>query len=177
MRSVDLTLVGDVRLDSAAPQEADLLANLMQLYAHDLSGTFALDLGVDGRFAYAHLPPYWSEPWRRFPFLIRCGTRVAGFVLATRGSPASPDPDDYDIAEFFVLRRHRRFGVGRRAALLLWKRLAGRWIVRVSEGNAGGRRFWSTVITGYTGGAVTETRRPGSPHAWHVYAFDTLRSP
>ena len=156
--------------------DAPVLANLLELYVHDLSEIFGLELGVDGRFGYEKLPLYWSEPERRFPFLIRCGTRLAGFALATRGSPASDDPEDFDVAEFFVVRRYRRSGVGRRAAFLLWNRFAARWIVRVSEGNHSGRRFWASVIAEYTSGALVETTRPGSPHAWRVFSFNSNRA-
>lgn len=78
--------------------------------------------------------------------------RVVGFVLVTRGSPATDDPEVFDVSEFFVHRRYRRFGVGRGAAFLLWARLPGRWTVRVSEGNPGALRFWMGVIGEYTMG-------------------------
>src|SRR5436305_10419117 len=133
-------------LDVATLQDAPLLANLLQLYIYDLSEAFPnVELGADGRYSYEKLPLYWSESERRFPFLIRFEGRVVGFVLVTRGSPASDDPEVFDIAEFFVHRRHRRSGVGRGAAFLLWDRLPGRWIVRVSEGNLGGLGFGTGV--------------------------------
>jgi predicted acetyltransferase len=164
----------EIVLDIATPRDAPLLSNLLELYIHDLSDVFPhVELGADGRFGYDKLPLYWSEPERRFPFVIRCGTRVAGFVLATRGSPVTDDPDVFDIAEFFVLRRYRRSGVGRRAAVLLWNRFPGRWIVRVSEGNAGAIPFWASVIAEYTPGAATESTRPGVPHAWRVFSLDS----
>ena len=167
----------EVALDVAAPGDAGLLANLLELYIHDLSEVFPrIELGADGRFGYDPLPLYWSEPARRFPFLIRYDARVAGFVLVTRGSPASDDADVFDIAEFFVIRRHRRSGVGRRAAFLLWDRLPGRWIVRVSLGNAGAIPFWAGVIAEYTGGAATESERAGTPNAWRVFSFESPRS-
>ena len=166
----------EVVVDVAAPRDATLLANLLELYIHDLSEAFpGIELGPDGRFGYDKLPLYWSEPERRFPFLIRYGTRVAGFVLVTRGSPASDDPDVFDVAEFFVIRRHRRAGVARRAAFLVWDRLPGRWIVRVSEGNTGALLFWDAVIAEYTSGAATESRRSGSPNAWRVFSFESPR--
>jgi predicted acetyltransferase len=126
--------VVEVLLEAAAPGDAGLLANLLELYIHDLSEVFPVELGADGRFGYETLPGYWSEPDRRFPFLIRLGGRLAGFVLVTRGVLPSNDPDVFDIAEFFVLRRFRRLGVARRAAFLVWDRFPGRWTVRVSEG-------------------------------------------
>jgi predicted acetyltransferase len=106
----------EVALEVATPRDASVLSNLLELYAYDLSEIFPLELQPDGRFDYEQLPLYWSEPDRRFPFLIRCDARLAGFALVTRGSPASDDPADFDVAEFFVLRRYRRRGVGRQAA-------------------------------------------------------------
>jgi predicted acetyltransferase len=174
---IDMAEPLEVVLDVARPSDAGLLANLLELYLHDLSEVFPLiELGPDGRFGYDPLPLYWSEPERRFPFLIRYATRVAGFVLVTRGSPASDDPDVFDVAEFFVIRRHRRSGVGRRAAFLVWDRLPGRWIVRVSQANRGALPFWSGVIAEYTRGAAAEFERAGSPNAWRVFSFQSPRS-
>jgi predicted acetyltransferase len=166
----------DVALDVAAPGDAGLLANLLELYVHDLSEVFPrIEIGADGRFGYDPLPLYWSEPERRFPFFIRYSERVAGFVLVTRGSPASDDPDVFDVAEFFVLRRYRRSGVGRLAAFLVWDRLPGRWIVRVSEANRGAMPFWTGVVAEYTKGALTEFTREGSPAPWRVFSFESPR--
>ena len=168
----------EVVLEVATAHDAPVLSNLMELYAHDLSAVFSLELGPDGRFGYERLPLYWSEPEHRFPFFLRYGGRLVGFALITRGSPASDDPEDFDVAEFFVVRRYRRCGVGRRAAFLLWDRYPVRWIVRVSEGNHGGCHFWGRVIAEYTHGALTQTTRPGSPHAWRVFSFNSRsRSP
>lgn len=165
----------DIALDVAALADATLLSNLLELYIHDLSAAFpSIELGPDGRFGYGKLALYWSEPERRFPFLIRLAGRVVGFALATRGSPATDDPDVLDVAEFFVIRRYRRSGVGRRAAVLLWNRLPGEWTVRVSEGNPGALPFWAGVIADFTSGAATESKRPGNPHAWRVFSFVSL---
>ncbi|WP_437599505.1 GNAT family N-acetyltransferase [Sorangium sp. So ce590] len=164
-----------VVLDEAISSDALLLSNLIELYIHDLSDVFpGIELMADGRFGYDKLPLYWSERDRRFAFVLRCGGRVAGFVLATRGSPAAADPDVLDIAEFFVLRRYRRSGVGRRAAVLLWQRIPGKWTVRVSEGNAGALAFWRGVVAEFTNGAATESTRPGQPHAWRVFSFESV---
>jgi predicted acetyltransferase len=166
----DVTTPTEVVLDVATPRDAVLLANLLELYIHDLSEVFPLvELGEDGRFGYEKLPLYWSEPEHRFPFLIRCGTRVVGFVLVTRGSPVSNEPDVFDVAELFVMRRYRRSGVGRRAILLLWDRLPGRWIVRVSDGNAGALPFWERVIAEHTSGTATLSTRSGTPSSTVTY--------
>jgi hypothetical protein len=42
----------EVTLDIATASSAPILANLLELYVHDLSGVFAIDIGADGRFGY-----------------------------------------------------------------------------------------------------------------------------
>src|SRR6185369_4989341 len=148
---------------------------LLELYQFELRTTFALTRGPDGRFGYARLPRYWSEPETHFPFLIRVGERVAGFALATRGSPASDDPAVLDVAEFYVRTTERRTGVARRAASLLWDRLPGRWTVRVAEANAAGLAFWDAVVRDYTRGAFTVGTHPGRTQAFRVFSFATAR--
>lgn len=162
-----------VALTPAAPSDAVLLSNLLELYIHDLSDIFThLEIGADGRFGYPKLPLYFAEPERRFAYLIRQGSHVAGFALVTRGSPVVEDPDVHDVAEFFVLRRYRRSGVGRRAATLMWQQFPGKWTVRVSEGNRAALAFWTRAVAEFAGGAATESTRAGQPHAWRVLHFE-----
>jgi predicted acetyltransferase len=169
--------IGEVSLEAATAADVGLLSNLLELYIHDLSAVFPrIELGEDGRFGYARLPLYFSEPERRFAFVIRSGARVVGFALATRGrSPLSDDPELLDVAEFFVLRRYRRSGVARRAAVLLWQRIPGAWTVRVYEGNPGALPFWSAVIHEFTAGTAQQTQHPGDPHPWRVFSFSSAR--
>ena len=165
-----------VALEVATPATAPLLSNLLELYLHDLSEAFPIEVGADGRFGYEWLPSYWSEPEKRFPFLIRFGSQPAGFALVTRGSPVTDEPEHLDVAEFFVLRRYRRTGVGRQAAFLLWNRLPGQWVVRVSEANRAGLPFWRAVVDQYTSGTFSESERDGNPHSWRVLTFRSANS-
>ena len=163
-----------VTLLPATEADASLLANLLELYVHDMSPFFpGVEPADDGRFGYPQLPLYWSQPDRRFAFLIRAAGKTAGFAFVTRGSPASGDPDVLDVAEFFVLRGHRRSGVGRRAAFALWDRFPGRWMVRVSEANRRAVSFWSAVVAEYAGGAAAESVRPDGGSVWRVFTFET----
>jgi predicted acetyltransferase len=168
--------MADVALTPASADEAPVLENLMQLYVHDMSATFPIEIDESGRFRYDALPAYWREPDRRFPFLIRRDGCVAGFVLVTRGTPVTDDPDDLDLAEFFVLRRWRRGGTGRAAAIQLWDRMPGRWVVRVSSGNATGLAFWRSVVREYAGESAEERTRPGPPHGWSDFVFRSRTS-
>jgi predicted acetyltransferase len=160
-------------LDAATAADAGLLGNLLELYSYELSDVFpSVVLGPDGRFGYPQLPLYWSEPSRRFAFLIRVDGQVAGFALATRGSSAA-DPQVLDVAEFFVLRRYRRRGFGQLAARHLWCRLPGSWTVRIAEGNRIALAFWADVLAAVIPGEVKESTRLIESMSWRVYAFDT----
>ena len=117
------TSFGHVEIFPATKEEMPVLANLFELYAHDFSEFYAIEPGPDGRFGYPDLPRYWSEAGR-FPFLIRVGERLAGFVLVHKISQTS-EGEVWDVAEFFVLRAYRRRGVGKEAAFRVWRRLPG----------------------------------------------------
>jgi predicted acetyltransferase len=163
----------EVLLVQATEADSMLLSNLLELYTHDLSAVFpAVELRDDGRYGYPKLPLYWSEPKRRFAFLVRVADRTAGFALVTRGSPASADPDVFDLAEFFILRRYRRSGAGRAAVQQLLRALPGSWTVRVSERNIDALPFWARVMRD-SGRNVVESRlHPDTADAWRVYSFD-----
>ena len=104
-----------VEVDPALREHAPILANLLELYAHDFSELHILDIGPDGRFGYESLPLYWSEP-NRHPFLIRADGKLAGLALVKRGSEISGNQTVWDMSEFFVLRGCRRRGIGMLAA-------------------------------------------------------------
>jgi predicted acetyltransferase len=161
-----------VTLHTLGPADAALLSNLMELYIHDLSAVFPkVTLGADGRFGYPGLESYVAGQPARFAYLVRAGERTAGFVLVTRGSPASDDPTVLDIAEFFVLRQFRAQGVGRAAAVALWDRTPGTWTVRVAVRNTEAESFWRRVVTAYTKGAARESDHAHGGTPWKVFTF------
>lgn len=160
-----------VTLERATPADHGLLSNLLELYLHDLSEVFPIKVGADGRFGYDHLSQYWTDPDNRAAFLIRVGDELAGFCMMTRGSPASDDPNALDVAEFFVLRGHRRGKVGQQAAFRLWDTHPGRWVVRVSEFNRTGLPFWRRIIYDYTHEPIEEGEFQGSLSRCKVYIF------
>ena len=160
------------RILAADHAEQNVLGNLLELYIHDLSESFPfVQLGSDGRFGYPNLESYWTDPAKRFAFLIKEAGKVAGFALVTVGSPAAQEPDVYDLVEFFVLRGHRRSGVGRRAALRLWQQLSGEWTVRCSESNPSALAFWSEVVAEATHGTAKTSSWAGKTSQFRVFRF------
>lgn len=160
-----------IELIPAAADQEPVLANLLELYAHDFSEFHEIELGVDGRFGYQHLSKYWREPDRR-PFLVMVDSKLAGLVLVKKGSELSGDETVWDMAEFFVVRRYRRRGIGTCVAHEVWRQLSGLWEVRVMESNQQAHLFWAHAISTFTGEAILSGRVEKDGRIWHVFAFE-----
>ena len=128
----------EVEVVAAAVADKSVLRNLLELYLHDFSEMTASDVDEHGLFGYGHLDGYWTEPGRH-PFLIRADGRLAGFALVRSGVP-------HDMAEFFVLRKYRRGGVGLLAARALFAMFPGEWQVRQMASNRSATAFWIRAI-------------------------------
>ncbi len=147
----------DVALTPATEVDAPMLARLLQLYAYDFSEIMQLDVGEDGCFTGGTpLASCWSEPWRH-AYVIRAGEHVAGFCILDERSRLTGATTTCDVAEFFVMRRYRRNGVGVRAAHLAFELFRRPWEVRQTRTNAAATSFWRHAIGLYTNGAFTET--------------------
>lgn len=160
----------------AAPDQEPVLANLLELYAHDFSEFHQLELGADGRFGYKYLPLYWREP-DRHPFLVRMDGKLAGLVLVKRGSEISSNPAIWDMAEFFIVRRYRRRGIGTGTAHEVWRWFPGPWEVRVMESNQSALQFWERAISAFAGETIPSVRVEKGGKYWHVFSFESKRVP
>ncbi len=159
-----------IELLAAAKQDEPVLANLIELYAHDFSEFYGVELGPDGRFGYKSLPLYWSEPGR-YSFLVKIDGKLAGFVLVKKGSEVSGNANVWDIAEFFVVRAYRRRGVGTRIAHEVWKRFPETWEVRVLQANVAALNFWTHAIGGFTGEVILPVRVEHDGEHWMLFSF------
>jgi predicted acetyltransferase len=167
------SLTPTVQVIPASQDQEPVIANLLELYAHDFSALLDLRLGPDGRFGYPTLPLFWREEGRS-PFLIRADRELAGVALVTRGSRIGGDPLTWDMTEFFVVRSFRGQGVGSRAAGDLWRRLPGRWEIRVLELNEPALAFWAAAIRRFTRSPPKSVPIEVGAKRWHLFSF---RSP
>jgi predicted acetyltransferase len=149
-----------IEVSPASIHEKATLQNLMQLYLYDFSEMAGDEVDDTGRFSYAYLDRYWTEP-ERHPFLVRVDEKLAGFVLVRQapslvgGAPES-GATCTQMAEFFILRKYQRQGIGARAARALFDRFPGRWEVCEIPDNIAARDFWRKMIGEYTGGDYQE---------------------
>ena len=165
-------LSADLEVLPATRDHDATVANLFELYAHDFSEFHDVELGDDGRFGHKNLPLYWSEP-NRHAFLFRVRQKLAGFALVKRGSAMTGDESVWDMAEFFVVRRYRGYGVGTAAACQIWIRLAGRWEVRVMENNHVAYGFWARAIAAALKETVSPVHAEFAGRRWYVFSFNS----
>jgi predicted acetyltransferase len=142
------------------------IGNMMQLYMHDFSdfmrGGDDDDLHEDGRFSgYGPLDSYWRER-DRMALLIRRAGRPIGFALVN-GHTHSGLPADWNMAEFFIVRGHRRSGAGAAAADRIFSALPGQWELAVLRANTGAMAFWPSAIVGSPAAGAAERIDPGGP--------------
>ena len=163
---------GQVEVISARLDQAPILANLLELYAHDFSEFHHFALQADGRFGYPNLYRYWTEPTLH-PFLITIAGELAGFALIKRRrSLISNGAAVWDMAEFFVTRAYRRQKFGTQVAHALWRRFPGAWEVRVMASNTLAFRFWKRAISEFTA-AKAQALNIESRGSWFLFSFES----
>jgi predicted acetyltransferase len=165
----------NIEVVEAAEEQQTVLANLLELYAHDFSQFHPLQVGEDGRFGYPDLPLYWSDSARR-PLLVRIDGRLAGFAFVRKGSRVSGDANVWDMAEFFVVRGCRRRGFGTQAAHQVWQRFPGPWEIRVMHSNASAVKFWECAVRVFAGDEFMTSSFEASGKVWRLYSFQSPAS-
>lgn len=144
-----------IELMSAEPRHGEALYHLFQFYVYDFSELLRFEVDDMGQFAAPAVVTFFDDP-NCFPYLMKVQGRWAGFAIVRWGSRLSFGDDAWDMEEFFVLRRHRRSGVGREAASRIFGRHPGRWEVRQRRENQVGIAFWRATVQHLTEGDFTE---------------------
>lgn len=127
-----------VEVVEASEGDRTVVRRLLQFYRYDFSEFTGDDVDAHGEFLHRYFDEYWTAPDRK-AFLFRVEGAWAGFAFVYTGDP-------HDVAEFFVMRKYRRQGIGAEAAALLFQRFPGRWTVRQLLSNPAATAFWRKAI-------------------------------
>lgn len=138
-----------VSVTLAEREQAPIFQNLMQLYTHDFSefwaGTGRGDPNAQGLFDAYPLDEYWNRN-NCLPMLIWRNHTLLGFCLVNDKTHSGLEAQR-NMAEFFVLRKHRGRGVGRIAAQVIFSRYPGQWEVAIARKNTPALEFWRKTIS------------------------------
>ncbi len=131
-------------------EEKEILRNLLEKYNYEFSQYDNEEVNSLGLYGYDWLDCYWTEE-NRFAFFIRVQNQLAGFFMVN-DYPESKIRTDYCMAEFFVLYKYRRGGVGSYAANWAFDHFPGTWQLKRHPKNRASVLFWDRVVREYTKG-------------------------
>lgn len=160
----------DIKILRVDRSHDPILRNLLELYVHDMAEWFKFESGKDGRYGYA-TEKFWGDD--HAVYLAYAGPIPIGFGLIGPAESNTGDPGVKDLDEFFIVRRHRRSGVGRVVAAHIWDANPGGWLVRVYQGNRPALPFWRGAIADYTKGEYQEEVRVVGDRLWSYFTFNT----
>jgi predicted acetyltransferase len=104
--------------------------------------------------------------------LVYVNEQIAGFVLVSKMVFLPENKGANAIAEFFVMRKYRRLGVGKEVAFRIFDLFPGKWEVQETKRNIPAQKFWSKVIAEYTNGRFSESRPADKPFIGAIQSFD-----
>jgi len=153
-KKIKLTTLMSFELIYASPNYKDVITNLMQFYIYDFSEYVDCDVEEDGLFkAYPNLEDYWKKGSNKFPYIIKKDEKYIGFVLV---KTIESEKSHYSIAEFFIMKKYRKEGIGKAVAKQVFNLYKGQWEVHQREYNVPAQKFWNKVISEYTNGNFSE---------------------
>jgi predicted acetyltransferase len=144
----------------ASKEYKNTIRNLMQFYIYDFSEFVQCDVEEDGLYgAYPYLEDYWKEEKHRFPYVIKQDKKYVGFVLVR--FIELEERNYFSIAEFFIMKKYRKEGIGKAVAKQIFNLHRGQWEVYQLESNYPAQIFWNKVIDEFTKGKFKDRLENG----------------
>lgn len=132
----------EIVLERVMPEKREALFRLLQYSLFEESLTDLNEMNDDALFDYPWFDAYFIEPQREAYFIRGMDTqRLLGFAMVRQHEDGR-----HSIAEFMVLPKYRRQGVGRQAAKACFALHAGLWEVKPAYGSESARLFWQRAI-------------------------------
>jgi predicted acetyltransferase len=147
------------KLIPALREDHPAMQNLGRFYVYDMSEFIhepGWEMPESGLYECIDLKKYWMTE-NTWPFLVRYRTELAGFVIVDK--KGTSDKVDFNMAQFFILRKFKGQGVGKHIAHSCFAQFQGTWEVMVIPSNTGAYRFWQKTINHYTNGNYQESRQ------------------
>lgn len=140
----------DIKIVPVRIEDKEILSNLIEKYNYEFSQYDNREVNKLDLYGYKYLDYYWTED-KRWAFFIMVDDNLAGFVMVNN-YPEMDMETDYSIAEFFVMYKYRRLGVGKYAAFAVFDKFKGRWQLKRHPKNVGSVHFWDKAVSEYTNG-------------------------
>ncbi|MDR1690124.1 MAG: GNAT family N-acetyltransferase [Clostridiales bacterium] len=141
----------EVALRLAQEDDKEILRNLLEKFLYEFSQYDGRGVNKLGLCGYNYLDFYWTEQ-NRWAYLIEVDGWLAGFALVYDYPETGDRETNFSLAEFFVIHKYRRLGVGKQAFFSVLDKHRGKWQLKRHPRNIIAARFWDKVISEYTHG-------------------------
>jgi predicted acetyltransferase len=126
----------------------EVLRNLLEKYNYEFSQYDNTDVNAKGLYGYDWLDSYWTDD-KRWAYFIKCNDNLAGFMMINDYQETNGLTTDFTMAEFFILFKYRRLGIGKYAAKYAFDKYKGKWQLKRHPKNIASVHFWNKVINEY----------------------------
>jgi predicted acetyltransferase len=136
----------ELLIDKVNADRKEVLRNLMTLYLHDLSEFIGyIDLNTNNGLYEFDVLDLFFEKEGLTPFFIQLDQNPIGFILLQSGAYSNQEHADYVLNSFFILKKHRRKGIGKLACKKFFEMYQGRYAIAQAETNIPAIKFWKNV--------------------------------
>ncbi|MDP1725119.1 MAG: GNAT family N-acetyltransferase [Alphaproteobacteria bacterium] len=163
----------------ATIEDYPTIQNMARFYVYEMTRTcgFISDdwhCPKDGLYESFDFKIYFEAP-DRFPFIVKIGDELAGFVLINKVG-VSPNTQ-WNMGEFFILAKFQGKGIAKQVANMIWQKFPGIWEVLVIPEMAYALKFWRKTINPFTNSHYTEDYKlvrfdRDQPNRF-IFTFDT----
>jgi len=162
----------DIAILPISIDEKDILRNLMEKYEYDNSQYENTDVNDYGLYGYKFLDHYWTDK-NRYAYFIKVNNKLAGFIMIDDYKYYNEIEANHCIAEFFIMFKYKRMGVGRYVVKFITDKYKGKWQVGYNPNNNIGKLFWNKVIKEITNGKY-EIINNGKTHSYGNGVFSEV---
>ena len=135
----------NIKLASVEERKRIVLRNLVKMYCYEWSQYNGIDIDQNGDYAFEHDLDRFFIKDKHHAYFIMVKENIVGFVLVDTDIDYYKE-SDYAISEFFVLNKYRKLGIGKQAAIEVFKQHRGKWEIKMHPKNKGSIEFWKRVV-------------------------------
>jgi predicted acetyltransferase len=140
----------NITIELIKNEEKEILRNLLEKYNYEFSQYENTDVNALGLYGYDYMDYYWTTK-NKYPYFIKVNNILAGFAMVS-DHPDVNIETDFTMAEFTVLLKYRKMGIGKYVVNKLFERHKGKWQIKYHPKNIPSEKFWTNIVNEYTKG-------------------------
>ena len=135
-------------LEQVGAKDKNILFKLLQYSLFEESETDLNEMNEKAEFDYKYFDKYFTDK-DRFAYFIKeeNSGKLLGFAMINQHTEIFSH--GWSIAEFLIIPKYRRLGIGRKVAFALFNQFKGNWEVSPSFGSKKALAFWKKTISEY----------------------------